>query len=242
MNMQRFSLLTAGLFVLIMTVSACGNARTSDTQKHNGNEQTRDNMPEQVQKVKIITSFGEIIIELFNQTPVHRDNFLKLASEGYYDGVLFHRVINSFMIQAGDPYSKAAQPGQPLGLGGPDYTLTAEIVPGLFHKKGALAAARQGDQVNPQRRSSGSQFYIVQGRVWTHEELDRMEQQRGVSFSPEQRQAYTSIGGTPHLDGGYTVFGQVIQGIDVVERIAAVQTGTGDRPLQDVSLKMLVLK
>ncbi len=240
--MHRISFLTGGLFVFIMTLSSCGNARTSDTQKHNGNEQTGANVPELVQKVKFITSFGEIIIELFNQTPVHRDNFLKLASEGYYDGVLFHRVINSFMIQAGDPSSKAAQPGEPLGTGGPDYTLPAEIVPALYHKKGALAAARQGDNINPQRRSSGSQFYIVQGRVWTPEELDRMEQQRGVTFSPDQRQAYTSIGGTPHLDGGYTVFGQVVQGLDVVERIAAVQTGPGDRPLQDVSLKIVVLK
>ncbi len=192
--------------------------------------------------VKITTDFGEIVLKLYNETPAHRDNFVKLVGEGFYDGTLFHRVINAFMIQGGDPSSKNAAAGQPLGSGGPDYTIQAEIVPGLFHKKGALAAARLGDQANPERRSSGSQFYIVQGRVWTPEELDQMEQQRGQAFSPEQRQAYTTIGGTPHLDAGYTVFGEVVQGLDVVDKIASVQTAPGDRPVQDVAMKIELLK
>jgi len=222
-------------------MASCGNASSS-----NNNQAKQADMPDQSKPlgpmVKIITEFGDITLVLYNETPLHRDNFLKLAGEGFYDGVLFHRVINAFMIQGGDPNSKTAQPGQPLGTGGPDYTIAAEIVNGLFHKKGALAAARLGDQQNPERRSSGSQFYIVQGRVWTPEELDRMEQQRGQAFSPEQRQAYTTFGGTPHLDAAYTVFGEVVEGLEVVDRIAAVQTGPGDRPLQDVSMKIVVLK
>jgi len=226
----------------MMAVASCGNARTTSTEQQADNNQPMAVVSEQVHLVRIITDFGDITLKLYNETPEHRDNFLKLAGEGFYDGVLFHRVINAFMIQGGDPNSKTAQPGQPLGTGGPDYTLPAEIVPGLFHKKGALAAARLGDQQNPQRRSSGSQFYIVQGRVWTPEELDRMEQQRGLAFTPEQRQTYTSIGGTPHLDAGYTVFGEVVEGIEVVDRIAAVQTGPGDRPLKDLSMKIIVLK
>lgn len=182
------------------------------------------------------TGMGDITIELHNQTPAHRDNFVKLVEEGFYNGLLFHRVINGFMIQAGDPMSKDAVPGEPLGSGGPGYTVPAEIVPGLFHQKGALAAARQGDQVNPERRSSGSQFYIVQGRVWSEGELDQMERGMDVAFTDAQREAYTTIGGTPHLDNAYTVFGQVIEGLDVVDRIAAVETGDRDRPAEDVAI------
>jgi peptidyl-prolyl cis-trans isomerase B (cyclophilin B) len=239
--MKAFTIITAAIFAMNIFMASCGNASSS-----NNSQKKQAEMPDQTKAqgtmVKIITEFGDITLLLYNETPLHRDNFLKLTGEGYYDGVLFHRVINAFMIQGGDPNSKTAQPGQPLGTGGPDYTIAAEVVTGLFHKKGALAAARLGDQQNPQRRSSGSQFYIVQGRVWTPEELDRMEQQRGQAFSPEQRQAYTTIGGTPHLDAAYTVFGEVVEGLEVVDRIAAVQTGPGDRPLQDISMKIIVLK
>lgn len=187
-------------------------------------------------RVLISTSMGDIAIVLYDETPEHRDNFVKLAREGFYEGILFHRVIEGFMIQAGDPMSRDAAPGESLGSGGPGYTLPAEIVEGLFHQKGALAAARQGDQVNPERRSSGSQFYIVQGRAWSEAELNQMEQQRGTAFTEAAREAYTTVGGTPHLDDAYTVFGQVVEGLDVVDRIASVQTGRGDRPAEDVSI------
>ena len=145
------------------------------------------------------------------------------------------------MIQGGDPNSRNAQPGEPLGMGDPGYTLPAEIVPGVFHRRGALAAARMGDQMNPERRSSGSQFYLVQGRVWSHEELTQMAQQRGLTITEEARQIYTTEGGTPHLDGTYTIFGQVVEGLDVIDRIAAVQTDRANRPLDDVSMRVVVL-
>lgn len=239
--MKAFTIITAAIFAMNIFMASCGNASSSDSSQSKKSEMPDQTRP-QGPLVMIKTEFGDITLVLYNDTPLHRDNFLKLANEGYYDGVLFHRVINAFMIQGGDPNSKTAQPGQPLGTGGPDYTIPAEIVQGLFHKKGALAAARLGDQQNPQRRSSGSQFYIVQGKIWTPEELDQMEQQRGQAFSPEQRKAYTTIGGTPHLDAAYTVFGEVVDGLEVVDRIASVQTGPGDRPAQDVSMKVVVLQ
>ncbi len=191
-----------------------------------------------VQKVIISTSLGSMTVILYNETPVHRDNFIKLAKEGYYDGTLFHRVIKDFMIQGGDPDSKNAAPNQPLGTGGPDYTLPAEFHPGFFHKKGALAAARQGDQVNPERRSSGSQFYIVQGKKVTQAELNNIASRGGVFYTPEQIKAYETIGGTPFLDQQYTVFGEVIEGLEVIDAIANVQTAGGNRPVKD--LKMTV--
>ncbi|TVR39913.1 MAG: peptidylprolyl isomerase [Bacteroidia bacterium] len=187
-------------------------------------------------RVLISTDKGDIVVALYDKTPQHRDNFIKLVQDGFYDGLLFHRVISGFMIQTGDPLSRDAVPGEPLGTGGPGYTIPAEIIPGLFHHKGALAAARQGDQANPERRSSGSQFYIVQGRVWSENELAQMEQGRGIAFSEEQRESYTTIGGTPHLDDAYTVFGYVVEGLDVVDRIASVETGQRDRPAEDVSI------
>ncbi len=242
MKKTPYTLFAASLFSMIMLMASCGNARNTGSEQQSEQAPVAETVQQSEQLVKITTDFGEIVLKLYNETPAHRDNFVKLVEEGFYDGTLFHRVINAFMIQGGDPSSKNAQPGQPLGSGGPDYTIQAEIVPGLFHKKGALAAARLGDQANPERRSSGSQFYIVQGRVWTPEELDRMEQQRGMAFSPEQRQAYTTIGGTPHLDAGYTVFGEVVEGLDVVDKIAAVQTAPGDRPVQDVAMKIELLK
>jgi peptidyl-prolyl cis-trans isomerase B (cyclophilin B) len=189
--------------------------------------------------ILVQTSMGDILIRLSDSTPLHRDNFLKLAKQGYYDSMLFHRVINNFMIQAGDPNSKNAAAGKPLGDGGPGYTVPAEFRATLFHKKGVLAAARQGDEVNPEKASSGSQFYITQGRKFTDGGLDSLETYRlnGRKIPADQREAYKTLGGTPHLDQGYTVFGEVINGLDVVDRIAAVPTSKGadrDRPLQNV--------
>jgi peptidyl-prolyl cis-trans isomerase B (cyclophilin B) len=180
------------------------------------------------------TSAGNITVKLYRETPLHRDNFLKLASTGYFDGVIFHRVIEKFMIQTGDPESKNPQPGKMYGTGGPDYTVPAEIVPGLYHRKGALAAARTD---NPEKASSGSQFYIVQGEPCSAEMLDDLASQ-GIPLTPEQREVYIKEGGSPWLDGGYTVFGEVTGGLDVVDKIAAVQKDRYDRPLQDI----LILK
>ena len=201
-----------------------------------------DEQEETATKVLLETDFGNMLIKLYDETPLHRDNFVKLAKEGFYDGVLFHRVIEDFMIQTGDPESKDAGPNEPLGRGGPGYTIEAEIIPGLIHKKGALAAARQGDQVNPERRSSGSQFYIVQGRVFAHQELDVFEERLGKPFSSEQRKTYTTIGGVPHLDNEYTVFGEVIEGMEVIDKIAAVEKNRQDRPVEDVRIKKVVVK
>ena len=238
--------------------------------------------------VRISTSMGDIVVRLYDDTPIHRDNFLKLAREGFYDGTLFHRVINKFMIQAGDPESKGAAPGVRLGAGDVGYTLPAEFVyPTHFHKRGVLSAARQGDQVNPERRSSGCQFYIVTGNVYTPGQLqqfgERMLQQRGQQlfdelaqqhadsiramyqrqdqaglqklqnqltalvqhrlaeesksvFNDEQVEAYTTVGGTPHLDGQYTVFGRVVEGMDVVDKIQWVDTDENNRPKGDIRL------
>lgn len=191
--------------------------------------------------VELMTTEGNIILRLYDSTPLHRDNFLRLVKGGYYDSVLFHRVIKNFMIQAGDPNSKHAGPGKPLGNGGPDYTIPAEFRPSLFHKKGVLAAARQGDNVNPEKRSSASQFYIVQGRTFTDKELDSVEIVRlhGYKIPPAQREVYEAIGGTPQLDQNYTVFGEVVSGLNVVDQIASAPTSRGqdrDRPLKDIRI------
>jgi len=187
------------------------------------------------------TTMGDMVIRLSDSTPLHRDNFLKLVKVGYYDSVLFHRVIKDFMIQGGDPNSRRATAGKPLGDGGPGYTVPAEFRKTLFHKKGALAAARMGDNANPTKASSGSQFYIVQGKVFTDGGLDSVETFRlnGRKIPAEQRAVYKTIGGTPHLDQGYTVYGEVVKGLDVIDKIAAVQTSKAqdrDRPLQDVRI------
>ena len=232
---------------------------------------------------------GDIVVRLYDETPIHRDNFVKLVKEGYYDGTLFHRVIKDFMIQGGDPDSKGAPAGKSLGVGGPDYTLEAEIKDGLFHKRGALAAARQGDEVNPERRSSGSQFYIVWGQVYNEGQLRQFSKQlkmqqvqqafnllaaqhrdeimqmrrnrdraglqemqdklaseaekqvKGNGLTDEQMKVYSTVGGTPHLDGQYTVFGEVEEGLDVVEMIQSSATGRGDRPLDDIEMRVTVL-
>ena len=241
-------------------------------------------------KVKIQTMLGDIVVRLYDETPIHRDNFVKLVKEGYYDGTLFHRVIKDFMIQGGDPDSKDAPAGKMLGMGGPDYTLEAEIKDGLFHKRGALAAARQGDEVNPERRSSGSQFYIVWGQVYNEGQLRQFSKQLRMQkvqaafnelaaehrteimqmrrernraglqelqdrlaaeaeqqvkdyagLTEEQQKIYATIGGTPHLDGQYTVFGEVEEGLDVVELIQGSATGRGDRPIDDIEMRISVI-
>lgn len=242
--------------------------------------------------VLIKTEFGDIKLVLYNETPKHRDNFLKLAKEGFYDGTLFHRVIKEFMIQGGDPDTRNAQPGQKLGNGGPGYTIDPEFNPKLIHKRGALAAARLGDNINPGKKSSGSQFYIVQGQVIPPNQVsafvdDQNKQlaqkmmnqlamgkrdslmlfqknndkpgfdklverlkheavtqatQNPYKLTDEQYRIYTTIGGSPSLDGEYTVFGEVIEGLAVIDAIAAQQTGPNDRPVKDIRMEVKVLK
>lgn len=180
--------------------------------------------------VDIHTTLGDIKVKLYDDTPAHRDNFLKLVNDGFYDGVLFHRVIKDFMVQTGDPESKNAPADARLGSGNPGYTIEAEIkYPKHFHKYGALAAARTSDYVNPERRSSGSQFYIVTGNKYDASQIP-------AGFPEEIAKAYTTVGGTPHLDGQYTVFGEVLEGMDTVEKIQNVATGRDDRPLEDVKI------
>lgn len=233
--------------------------------------------------ITLTTTEGDIRVRLYDETPIHRDNFVKLCREGYYDQTLFHRVIKDFMIQGGDPDSRTASPTQMLGTGGPDYTLEAEIQPALFHRRGTLAAARQGDEVNPERRSSGSQFYITWGQVYNEGQLRQMERQLAMmaeqqrfqqlaaehkaeimqlrrnrdreglmvlqeqlvaqakaeaktTLTDAQREAYTTQGGVPHLDGQYTVFGEVVEGLDIVERIQNTETRPGDRPVSDICI------
>jgi cyclophilin family peptidyl-prolyl cis-trans isomerase len=194
--------------------------------------------------VALQTTKGLIKVKLYNETSMHRDNFIKLVTQGYYNGVLFHRVIKDFMIQTGDPQSKNAKPGAALGNGGPGYTIPAEFYAPLYHKKGALAAARSGDDVNPNRESSGSQFYIVVGKKFTPDQLKSMENsKKHIPFTEEQKIAYTTIGGTPHLDYAYTVFGEVIEGLDIVDSIALVPTDERNRPLENIAIiKATVLK
>lgn len=191
--------------------------------------------------VKIKTSKGECIIMLYNQTPKHRDNFLKLSREGFYNGTLFHRVIKEFMIQGGDPDSKTAKPGQALGEGDLKYRVEAEFRDSIFHKKGVLAAARDN---NPQKESSASQFYIVQGKKWTDSTLDdvQMKRMNGRIIPESQRRVYKEQGGTPHLDQNYTVYGEVVSGIEMIDAIAELKTGPSDRPVEDVSMIVSVLK
>lgn len=190
----------------------------------------------------IETEYGNMKVELSDLTPQHRDNFVKLVEEGFYDDLLFHRVIAGFMIQGGDPDSKTAGPTQQLGSGGPGYTVPAEIVPQLIHQKGALCAARKGDQVNPERASSGSQFYLVQGQPTQPQMLEAIQAQGGFNYTPEQLEAYANNPGTPFLDQQYTVFGMVIEGLDVIDKIAAVQTAPGDRPVEPVRMKIRMIK
>ena len=272
--------------IVLLTMLACGLTACRPGQKKDGNM-------EKETKLKIETSVGDIVVKLYNETPQHRDNFIKLAENGTYEGTLFHRVIKDFMIQAGDPDSKNAPKGKMLGAGDVGYTIPAEFVyPKYFHKKGSLSAARQGDNVNPKKESSGCQFYIVTGKVYSDSTLLGMEQQMNQArlnnafnalaqkhtkeiykmrkagdqeglmnlqdsliaqaevmvskqpefkFTPEQIKAYTTVGGTPHLDGEYTVFGEVLEGLDIVEKIQKVKTDRSDRPEEDVVIKKVTV-
>lgn len=293
MNMKKLrNLLLAGSVAVAAIVGGAVTLNKSRSSSKNIKEMTKQNKPGDV-LVEIKTTEGDLTVRLFGDTPRHRDNFVKLAKEGYYNGVLFHRVINEFMVQTGDPDSKTAPAGKMLGSGGPGYDIEAEIVyPAHFHKRGALAAARQGDQVNPERRSSGSQFYIVTGKAYNDSTLNQMERQLQMMqkqnifndlarehrdsimtlrrnrdqaglqalqdelvaitekkaaeaparLTAEQREAYTTTGGTPHLDNQYTVFGEVVDGMDVIDKIEKVETDSHDRPLKDVKiLSMRVL-
>ena len=193
-------------------------------------------------KVLISTSFGDMMVVLYNETPQHRDNFIKLVKKNFYDGTLFHRVVPNFMIQGGDPDSKGAASGVRLGNGGTGYTIPAEFVDGLYHKKGVLAAARLGDAVNPKKESSGSQFYLVQGYVYTEEKLWSLGLRSGKKFTEEQTKSYVTIGGTPHLDGAYTVFGEVVKGVEIIDLIANLKRDKNNRPLKDVEMSIKIIK
>lgn len=224
------SLIFKSLLLIVMTLMlfcACSTSKITNADKR--------------KDVLLQTSIGTITVRLSDLTPLHRDNFIRLVKSRYYDGLLFHRVINRFMIQSGDPDSRNAQPGKPLGDGGPAYTIPAEFRRELFHKKGVIAAARDGDDVNPSKASSASQFYLTQGRIFTSSQLDSLEMKRlnGRKIPEAQRAVYTTLGGVPHLDQNYTVFGEVIKGLDVIDSIAAVPTSKGkdkDRPLNDVKI------
>lgn len=248
------------LLIISMLLACCGVS--AQTAKNVGKAGTTIKTAKNVGKVTTVkaeerpevlieTTMGNIRVALYNETPLHRDNFLKLIREyHYYDSLLFHRVIPDFMIQAGDPYSKNAPKGAVLGDHSLDYTIPAEIrLPQIYHKRGALAAAREPDMVNPKRESSSSQFYIVYGRKQDERGLqrgrDNLRQLFGdsIQMTDEMREVYTTVGGTPHLDGGYTVFGEVLEGMDVVDRIQRVQRDANDRPLEDVRIvKATILK
>ena len=273
MKNHRMRNLKVGIFICLTTLMGAWLLASEGSQEHHNadlgvetTDETTAPVPSDTDEVdtannpalvEITTQFGSMIVQLSDSTPQHRDNFLKLVEEQYYDGLIFHRVIQDFMIQGGDPQSREASANSRLGNGGPGYTIEAEIRPDLIHTKGALAAARQGDNVNPQRRSSGSQFYIVQGRPFGETELEGIEnrianfaQEYGnglanvedgqFAYSDEAREAYMTEGGTPFLDMQYTVFGQVISGLEIIDIIASVQTDRqrGDRPVQDVVMSM----
>ena len=193
-------------------------------------------------KVKISTKYGDMVAELYDETPIHRDNFIKLVKDGFYDGTLFHRVIPGFMIQGGDPSSKDDTPNTRIGNGGPGYTLPAEFNPQFFHKKGALAAARMSDAINPKKESSGSQFYIVEGQVYDNASINLMAQRMGAEFSSAQKIAYTTIGGTPQLDANYTIFGELVEGLDVISKISNVSRDKNNLPKDKVIMNISFVK
>ncbi len=220
--------------VLALIVGGCAATQTAG--------QTKDGPT----KVELETRFGTMTIALFDDTPAHRDNFIKLVQEGFYDDLLFHRVIKDFMVQGGDPNSRGANPGTRLGTGGPGYTVEAEMDSTHLHLKGALSAARQGDQVNPEKRSSGSQFYLVQGKTYSSDQLANFESRMqknhpGFAYTDEQKMAYATEGGTPFLDMEYTVFGQVVDRLDIIDSIAAVRTTRGDRPAEDIVMRLRLI-
>ena len=277
------------ILILVLVVTTSCNAKTPCNKKVK---------KEKSKYVLVETVYGDMKIRLYNETPLHRDNFLKLVNETFYDSLLFHRVIKDFMIQGGDPNSKGAQQGKSLGQGGPGYKINAEFVPSLYHKKGALAAAREGDQVNPEKKSSGSQFYFVQGTIFSLDQLIQMEERINSPkkqkffeeyinkpenstfklkldslskekafeklyeevelvfeqhkpemdslnlfyYTDEQKDIYSNIGGTPHLDQNYTVFGEIVEGLNVIDSIATIKVDRNSRPITDVIMKMKVVK
>ena len=246
--MKKISFIFTVIFSLFL--ASCSSSKTSDVPAERTDEiteatPTTGNQTEQNQntrdmenltKVLIKTSEGDITIALYDNTPKHKENFIQLVNDGFYNGVLFHRIIQGFMIQTGDPESKGAPAGKMLGNGGPGYTIPAEFKPENYHKRGAVAAARQGDQVNPTKASSGSQFYIVDGKPFNANLMAQISYQYGKSFTEEQRKVYETIGGAPFLDGDYTVFGEVVEGMDVVDKIAAKPKDRYDRPTADVKI------
>ncbi|WP_235297958.1 peptidylprolyl isomerase [Portibacter marinus] len=218
--------------VMVVLEAKKGNSVSRDTQYVNIPEPPRT-------KVKIETRFGDMIAELFNTTPLHRENFIKLANEGYYDSLLFHRVMDGFMVQGGDPDSRDAEPGQQLGLGSPPYTIKAEI--GAPHYRGALAAARKPDGMNPEYESSGSQFYIVDGKQYSPIELANVASQYQTVYNETHEEIYATRGGTPFLDNLYTVFGQVIEGMEVIDSITNVAVDGNNRPKEDIRMQISVI-
>lgn len=222
-------------------MASCANKTTQTEQVKSENDSSTSKTKQKQTMILISTNYGDMKAVLYNETPQHRDNFIKLIKESYFDGTLFHRIIDGFMIQGGDPDSKTAKPGQQLGQGGPGYTVPAEFNQELIHKKGALAAARMGDQMNPQKASSGSQFYIAQGKVYSQEELSNFEMRMGKSFNEIQKKTYTTVGGVPFLDYEYTVFGEVVEGLDVIDKIAKAAKDRSDRPTQDIKMKITII-
>lgn len=221
--------------VLTLVFAGCKSNKTAQVI-----ENTQDNMREEKQTTVLIsTPYGDMKAILYNETPKHRDNFIKIVKDGVLDSTLFHRVIQGFMIQGGDPDSKTAAKGQMLGSGDIGYRVPAEFNENIIHRKGALAAARD---MNPQKASSACQFYICQGKVYTPAELDNLEMRMGKKFSTLQRQTYSSEGGVPFLDGDYTVFGQVTEGMEVIDKIAAVKTDGRDRPLEDIRMRVKIIE
>ena len=195
--------------------------------------QEKEETEEKQIKILISTDYGDMTAILYNEPPQHRDNFGKLINEGWYEGSPFHRIIKNFMIQGGQNADGRLDPG---------YTIPAEFVPGKYHKKGALAAARKGDNVNPQKASSGAQFYIVQGKAYPSEQIAMMGSRSGLNYTDKQIEAYSTIGGTPQLDGSYTVFGEVIDGIDIIDKIAAVKTGGNNKPVEDITMSINIIE
>ena len=228
------------LMIAMILATGCGQ---TPKKSESASEQTKKATVnyDGLYQFKITTNLGTMTGILYNETPIHRDNFIKLVGEGFYDGLLFHRVIAGFMIQGGDPDSKGAAAGVSLGEGGPGYTLRAEFKPEFIHKRGALAAARTGDSMNPQRESSGSQFYIVQGKPVTQEELDDLVA-RGKPYTETQMAIYKKLGGAPFLDFEYTVFGEIIDGFDVIDAIATAPKDPQDRPLENIVMKVELIK
>ncbi len=223
--MKKFSYLF--LLAFLISCSSKKNAAKNAEQSH---------------FVKIETDSGTMIAKLSDRTPLNTKNFIKLVKEHFYDGLLFHRVIRGFMIQGGDPDSKNAKPGEELGNGGLKYTVAAEFDSTLFHEKGAVAMARESDDVNPKKASSSTQFYIVEGRTFTDPEMDKIEEKFKIKIPEDHRKIYRTVGGAPFLDMNYTVFGQVVSGLNVIDKIAHMATDKNNRPLNDIKMKITLLK